>query len=54
MEIIEYHRNSHAISFDNAKEKIVLMSDLHWDNPKCDRLTLKKHLDKAKEMGAKA
>ena len=53
MEITEYHRNSHAISFDNAKEKIVLMSDLHWDNPKCDRLTLKKHLDKAKEMGAK-
>ena len=27
--------------------KILLISDLHWDNPKCDRELLKKHLDEA-------
>ena len=47
------HRNSHVIEFDNSEEKLLLMSDLHWDNPKCDRRTLKNHLDKAKAMNAK-
>jgi len=27
--------------------KVLLISDLHWDNPKCDRDLLKKHLDQA-------
>ncbi len=27
--------------------KVLLISDLHWDNPKCDRELLKKHLDEA-------
>jgi hypothetical protein len=27
--------------------KVLLISDLHWDNPKCDRVLLKKHLDEA-------
>lgn len=27
--------------------KVLLISDLHWDNPKCDRALLKKHLDEA-------
>jgi len=27
--------------------KVLLISDLHWDNPKCDRQLLKKHLDEA-------
>lgn len=27
--------------------KVLLISDLHWDNPKCDRELLKKHLDQA-------
>jgi len=26
-------------------QKICLMSDLHWDNPKCDRVKLKRDLD---------
>ena len=29
-----------------------LISDLHWDNPKCDLDTLKEHLDEAVELGA--
>jgi len=31
----------------------LLISDLHWDHPKCDRKLLKKHLEEAKEKGAK-
>ena len=27
--------------------RVLLISDLHWDNPKCDRELLKKHLDEA-------
>lgn len=53
MEILEHHRNSHSLNFESNEQKVILMSDLHWDNPKCDRVTLKKHLDKAKEIGAK-
>lgn len=30
----------------------LLLSDLHWDNPKTDRVLLKKHLDQAKEKNA--
>lgn len=29
--------------------KLLLLSDLHWDNPHCDRELLKKHLEQAKE-----
>ena len=27
-------------------DKFLMMSDLHWDNPHCDRKLLKAHLDK--------
>lgn len=30
----------------------LLTADWHWDNPKCDRDLLKKHLDQAKERNA--
>lgn len=30
----------------------LLSADWHWDNPKCDRDLLKKHLDQAKERNA--
>lgn len=33
--------------------KIALMSDLHWDNPKCDRDKLKKDLEYCKEHNIK-
>ena len=46
------HRNSHIIEAKN-KIKLLCISDIHWDNPKCDRETLKKHLDLAVELGAK-
>ena len=53
MKLKELHRNYHWMTFDKKDAKVLLMSDLHWDNPKCDRITLKKHLDAAKEMDAK-
>lgn len=33
--------------------KFLLLSDLHWDNPKCDRALLTHHLDQAKTLGAR-
>ena len=39
------HRNVHEIIVESNKFKIAMLSDLHWDNPKCDRDLLKKHLD---------
>jgi hypothetical protein len=37
------------IYIDGNDAKIAMLSDIHWDNPKCDRELLKKHLDYCKE-----
>jgi UDP-2,3-diacylglucosamine pyrophosphatase LpxH len=43
-----------VISIQMDKDQDVLMiSDVHFDNPKCDRKLLKKHLDEAKRRNAK-
>jgi len=44
--------NVHVFNNDFAPKKVLLLSDIHWDNPKCKRDLLKKHLDQAKEIGA--
>jgi hypothetical protein len=44
--ITQAHRNSHIITVKKGV-KLLMLSDLHWDNPKCDRETLKRHLDLA-------
>lgn len=36
-------KNVHSLELDN--KKLAIISDLHWDNPKCDREKLKSHLD---------
>jgi hypothetical protein len=52
----EASRNVHV--FDINLERIgdeqwfLLQSDVHWDNPKCDRAKLKKHLEEAKLRNA--
>ena len=40
-------KKNNVIKIDKPFEetKVLLISDLHWDNPKCDRVTLKRHLD---------
>lgn len=37
------------IDYGWEEAKVLLISDLHWDNPYCDRVLLKKHLDEALE-----
>jgi len=39
------------INCDFKHRRILLISDLHWDNPHCDRQLLKRHLDEAMAGG---
>lgn len=45
-----------TLAFDDVKagweQWFCIMSDIHWDNPKCQRNLLKRDLDKAKELNA--
>lgn len=45
MNIVKTHRNVHELLVESDNFKIAMLSDLHWDNPKCDRELLKSHLD---------
>lgn len=52
----EVSRNVHTIEINFNKEysqqKILLQSDVHWDNPHTNRKLLLKHLNQAKEFNA--
>ena len=45
MNVIKHAKNIHEIQLNGNKNKIAMLSDIHWDNPKCDWKLLKKHLD---------
>jgi Icc-related predicted phosphoesterase len=45
MELTKVSRNLHTLELSKAESKLAILSDLHWDNPKCDRVMLKRHLD---------
>lgn len=49
MEIIKVARNVHTLLLSKEENRIALLSDIHWDNPKCDRKMLKSHLEYCKE-----
>ena len=49
MKVIRHGSNVHELRIESTEAKIAMLSDLHWDNPKCDRELLKKHLDYCKE-----
>jgi len=49
MKVIRHGSNVHELQIEGKETKIAMLSDLHWDNPKCDRELLKKHLDYCKE-----
>ena len=55
-EFKQVSRNVHVIEIHLPKvgdeQWVLLQSDVHWDNPKCDRAKLKKHLDLALERNA--
>ena len=44
--------NVHILKNDFEPKKVLLISDIHWDNPHCNRELLKKHLDQALEIKA--
>lgn len=48
-ELLKHGRNIHELIYEGASTfvdfKIAMLSDIHWDNPHCDRDLLKKHLD---------
>jgi hypothetical protein len=43
--MIRHSKNVHELLLEGSDVRIAMLSDLHWDNPKCDRVMLKKHLD---------
>ena len=45
MNLIKHAKNIHEIKLEGYKSRIAMLSDIHWDNPKCDWDLLKKHLD---------
>jgi len=55
-EFIEVSRNVHVFKVNLKKigdeQWFLLQSDVHWDNPKCDRKKLKRHLDLALKRNA--
>jgi len=54
-DLVEVSRNVHRLrhSFKaGVPFRTLWISDLHWDNPHCDRNKLKRHLDQALEINA--
>ncbi len=45
MNVIKHTRNIHELEMHDMKFELAVLSDIHWDNPKCDREKLKKDLD---------
>ena len=41
-------RITYSIANTPHRQRFLLLSDLHWDNPLCERVLLKKHLEQAK------
>jgi hypothetical protein len=44
--------NVHVLKNTFEPKKVLLISDIHWDNPKCNRDLLKRHLDQAVALDA--
>ena len=53
MQIKRHGANVHTVDLIGQKAEFLLISDIHWDNPHCDRVLLKKHLDEAVERNAR-
>jgi len=45
MKLIKHATNIHELKLKGTKSKIAMLSDIHWDNPKCDWDILKYDLD---------
>jgi len=53
MKVERLGKNIHKLSLEGNVVKIAILSDIHWDNPKCDRELLKKNLDYCLENNIK-
>ena len=45
MELVKHGKNIHELKIQGTKVDIAMLSDIHWDNPKCNRKLLKYDLD---------
>lgn len=45
MKLIRHSKNVHELELKGKQVRLAVLSDLHWDNPKCNRELLKEHLD---------
>jgi len=45
MNLKKVSRNVHVLELSREEKQVALLSDVHWDNPKCDRQKLKDHLN---------
>lgn len=45
MDVIKHGRNIHEIKVEGKTAHVAMLSDIHWDNPKCERDLLKRHLE---------
>jgi hypothetical protein len=45
MEIIKHASNIHELKLTGTRAKIAMLSDIHWDNPKCNWDLLKNDLN---------
>lgn len=52
IKVVRIQRNVHVI-YLTKKQDFLLLSDLHFDHPKCNRKLLKRHLDQALERKAR-
>lgn len=50
--VTRHSANVHTVDLDGKTAEFLLISDLHWDNPHCERDLLKRHLDEAVERDA--
>lgn len=53
MQLIKHSKNLHELIFKEDDVKIAMLSDIHWDNPKCDWDLLKLHMDYFKKHDIK-
>lgn len=45
MKVTRHAKNIHELHLKGSKVRVAVISDAHWDNPKCDRDRLKRDLD---------
>jgi len=45
MKVTKHTKNIHELCLEGKHVQVAMLSDIHWDNPKCDWDYLKRHLD---------